>query len=75
MTLTGAGGKNPGMIGQKSPAASGNSAGPHLYSAVQSLTYVSLPVAKKHDPAEEIGKESFRKVMDEHLAACKARGR
>jgi hypothetical protein len=34
-----------------------------------------MPDAKKLDPAEEIGKKSFRQVMDEHLAACKARGR
>jgi hypothetical protein len=42
---------------------------------MQSSSYVSLPVAKKLDPAEEIGKKLFRQVMDEHLAACKARGR
>ena len=42
---------------------------------MQSLADISMPVAKKLDPAEEIGKKSFRQVMDEQLAACEVKGR
>jgi hypothetical protein len=39
---------------------------------MQIPTYISTPTPKKVSPAEEIGIKSFRQVMDEHLAACKA---
>jgi hypothetical protein len=42
---------------------------------MQHSPYLSTPAPKKVSPAEEIRKKPFRQVMDEHLAACKAKGR